>query len=144
MSPTPPLTQFIGRTERTLRALMDLVLADTGGTFHQWVALNFTAAEGDGIDRSELVARLASALQIDDAVAEATIAEMADEGLLQTPSGAFVALNDAGRERYERIRTAVDEITAPLYGDLPPGDLAVARRVLTTISDRADTLLARV
>jgi DNA-binding MarR family transcriptional regulator len=143
MSPTPPLTQFIGRTERTLRALMDLVLADTGGTFHQWVALNFTAAGGDSIDRSELIAQLAGALQIDDTAAEATIAEMADERLLEATSGSEVALSDAGRERYERIRAAIGEITAPLYGDLPPGDVAVTRRVLTTISDRADSMLAR-
>ena len=144
MSPTPPLTQFIGRTERTLRALMDVVLTETGGTFHQWVALNFTAAGGDGIDRSELIAQLAGALRIDEGAAEATIAEMADEQLLQTASGPEVALSDAGRERYERIRTAIGEITAPLYGDLPPADLAVTRRVLSTISDRADTMLARV
>ena len=143
MSPAPPITQFIGRTERTLRALMDRVLADTGGTFHQWVALNFTALNGDGIDRSELIARLEDALRIDAAAAEATIAEMADERLLQTGSGSVVVLSDAGRERFARIRAAVDQITGPLYGDLPPRDLDAARRVLTTISDRADTLLAR-
>ncbi|MEA2283070.1 MAG: hypothetical protein QOK21_3677 [Solirubrobacteraceae bacterium] len=142
MSPTPPLTQFIGRTERTLRALMDLVLADNGGTFHQWVALNFTALNGDSIDSSELIARLAAALQIDETAAEAAIAEMADEQLLQTRSGSVVALNDAGRERYARMRAAIDQITAPLYGDLPPGDLAVTRRILSTISDRADSVLA--
>jgi DNA-binding MarR family transcriptional regulator len=144
MSPTPPLTQFIGRTERTLRALMDLVLADAGGTFHQWVALNFTAAAGGSIDRSQLTARLADALRIDDTAAETTIDEMVYEQLLEPASGSVVALSDAGGERYERIRTAIDQITAPLYGDLPPGDVAVTRRVLTTISDRADTLLARV
>jgi DNA-binding MarR family transcriptional regulator len=144
MSPTPPLTQFIGRTERTLRALMDLVLADAGGTFHQWVALNFTAAAGDSIDRSQLIARLADALRIDDTAAETTIDEMVYEQLLEPASGSGVALSDAGGERYQRIRAAIDQITAPLYGDLPPGDVAVTRRVLTTISDRADTLLARV
>jgi hypothetical protein len=122
---------------------MDLVLADTGGTFRQWVALNFVAVAGDGIDRSELIAGLAGALRIDDTAAETTIAEMADEQLLET-AGSDVALSDAGRERYARIRVAIDQITAPLYGDLPPGDVAVTRRVLTTISDRADTMLARV
>ena len=70
-------------------------------------------------------------------------ADGADEQLLQIGSESVVALNDAGRERYARIRTAIDQITAPLYGDLPPGDVAVTRRVLNTIADRADTLLAR-
>jgi hypothetical protein len=123
---------------------MDLVLAETGGTFHQWVALNFTAAGGDGIDRDALIAQLAGALLIDDGAAEATLAEMAGERLLQTTSPSEVALSGEGRERYVRIRAAIDQITAPLYGDLPPGDLAVTRRVLNTISDRADTMLARV
>jgi DNA-binding MarR family transcriptional regulator len=143
MSPTPPLTQVIGRTERALGPLMDRVLAGTGGTFHQWVALNFTAVDGDSIDRSQLIARLANALQIDDTAAEATIAEMADEGLLQTVSGSVVALSDAGRERYARIRAATDQTSAPLYAGIPADDLATTRRVLTTISERADTQLAR-
>jgi hypothetical protein len=143
MPPAAPLTQFIGRTERTLRALMDQVLADTGGTFPQWVALNFTAVNGDSIDRNQLIARLANALQIDDTAAEATITEMADERLLQTASGSLIALSDAGRDRYTRIRAAIDQTTAPLYAYIPADDLAAARRVLTTISERADTLLAR-
>jgi hypothetical protein len=76
MSPTLPLTQLIGRTERALFRLMDLVLAGTGGTFLQWVALNFTAVNGDSIERGQLVGRLANALQIDDTAAEAGITEM--------------------------------------------------------------------
>ena len=143
MSPAPPLTQFIGRTERTLRALMDQVLAGTGGTFPQWVALNFTAGNGDSIDRSQLIARLADALKIDDAAAQATIAEMADERLLRTASASLVALSDAGRERYVRIRAAIDQTTAPLFAGIPADDEATTRRVLITISERADTQLAR-
>ena len=143
MPPAPPLTQFIGRTERTLRALMDRVLAGTGGTFHQWVALNFAAVNGDSIDRSQLVARLADALQTDDTAAEAAIDELASEGLLQTASGSLVALSDAGRERYARIRAAIDQTTAPLFADIPAGDEAATRRVLTTIAERAGAQLAR-
>jgi hypothetical protein len=111
--------QFIDRTERTPRALMDQVLAGTGGTFHEWVGLNFTAVNGDGIDRSQLIARLANALQIDDTAADATITDMVDERLLQTASRSVVALSDAGRERYARIRAAIDQTTAPLYADIP-------------------------
>jgi DNA-binding MarR family transcriptional regulator len=143
MSPAPPLTQSIGRTERSLRALLDLVLADTGGTFHQWVALNYTALSDGSIDRRELTGRLADALQTDPMTAEAAIAALEDEELLETVSASDVALTDSGRERYERIRDAIDQITAPLYGDLPPRDLTTARRVLSTISDRADILLLR-
>jgi DNA-binding MarR family transcriptional regulator len=140
MSSAPPLTQVIGRTERTLQALMDQVLAGAGGTFHQWVALTFTAGDGDGIERRQLIRRLAAALQIDDTGAEATIAGMAGEGLLQA-SGSAVVLSDAGRKRYAAIRAAIDQIAAPLFAGIPADDEAATRRVLTTISERADTQL---
>jgi DNA-binding MarR family transcriptional regulator len=143
MSTSPPLTQFIGQTERTLSALMTRVLTRTGGTFPQWVALTFAAAGDDGIARPELVARLAAALQVDDTAADAVIAELADEGLLQTPSGPVVALTDAGRERHASTRAAIDQITGPLFADIPAADEATTRRVLTTITDRAATQLAR-
>jgi hypothetical protein len=123
---------------------MDLVLADTGGTFHQWVALNFTAVNGESIERAQLIATVANAIRIDDAAADGVITELHDEGLLETVSGSVVAFTDAGRERYLRTRAAIDQTSAPLYADLPPSDLAAARRVLNTISERADIQLARV
>ena|SRR5438067_9274303 len=142
MSRTPPLTQFIGRTERTLRVLMDRVLAGTGGTFPQWVALNLTVANGDSIHRRQLSARLANALQVQDTAAEATITELVDEGLLRPVSGSVVALSSAGRERYSSIDAAIDETTGPLFAEIPADDMAAARRVLTTITERANTELA--
>jgi hypothetical protein len=123
---------------------MDLVLADTGGTFHQWVALNFTAVNGESIERAQLIATVANAIRIDDAAADGVITELHDEGWLETVSGSVVAFTDAGRERYLRTRAAIDQTSAPLYADLPPSDLAAARRVLNTISERADIQLARV
>jgi hypothetical protein len=143
MSSAPPLTQSIGRTERALRPLMDQVLTRTGGTFDQWVVLNFTAVNGDGIDRSQLIARLGRRVVDLQGVGEAAITEMADERLLQAASGSAVTLGDAGRERYARIRAAIDQITAALYADIPADDLATVQRVLSTISERAGTQLTQ-
>jgi DNA-binding MarR family transcriptional regulator len=142
MPPAPPLTQIIGRTERALSPLMDRVLAGTGGIFPQWVALTLTAANGDGIERPQLIARLAGALQIDDTAADAVIGELADEQLLNTESDSVVALSDAGRERHAAIRAAIDQIAAQLFAEIPADDEATTRRVLTTIADRADAQLA--
>jgi DNA-binding MarR family transcriptional regulator len=122
---------------------MDRVLAGTGGTFPQWVALNFSAVAGDSIERGELTARLAGALQVDDTAADAVIAGLADERLLQAETESVVALTDAGRERYAAIRDAIEQITSLLFADIPADDEAVTRRVLTTIVERADTQLAR-
>jgi DNA-binding MarR family transcriptional regulator len=142
MPPAPPLTQIIGRTERALSPLMGRVLAGTGGTFPQWVALTFTAGSGDGIERPELIARVAGALQVDGTAADAVIGELADEQLLQAGSESVVALSDAGRERHGAIRDAIDQITEQLFAGIPSDDEAATRRVLTTIAERADAQLA--
>jgi DNA-binding MarR family transcriptional regulator len=143
MSPTPPLTQVIGRTERALTPLMDRVLAGTGGTFPQWVALNFTAADGESIERAQLTARLAGTLQVDAGAADAVIAGLVAERLLQEEPDSVVELSDAGRERYGAIRGAIEQITSSLFAGIAADDEAITRRVLTTIAERADTELAR-
>jgi phosphatidylethanolamine-binding protein (PEBP) family uncharacterized protein len=142
MSSTPPLPPIIGRTERAFGALMGRVLARTGGTFHHWVILNLTAANGETIDRSKLIAGLTDALQIDETAAAAAITELTAGGLLAV-SGTVVSLSDAGRERYLGIRATIDETTASLSVDIPADDLATVHRVLTTMSERASAQLAR-
>jgi|RhiMetdeSRZDD1v2_1073273.scaffolds.fasta_scaffold339200_2 DNA-binding MarR family transcriptional regulator len=146
MSTTPTLnTQIIGQAENALGALMDRVLARTGGTFHQWVALSLTAVSGGTIDRDQLATRMTGALKIDDSAALAAIAELTASQLLEglPDQGSRVGLTGAGQARYRQIRTALDEITARLYSDLPADDLATAGRVLSVITDRANAELAR-
>jgi hypothetical protein len=145
MATTPTLTtQVIGQAERALGALMNRVLARTGGTFYQWVALNLAARSGGTIDRDQLVGRMTGALKIDDAQALAAITELTASRLLQglPGEGSRVGLTDAGQVRYRQLRTAIDQITARLYGDLPADDLATAGRVLAVITARANTELA--
>ncbi len=145
MSTTPAFsTQVIGQAENALGALMNRVLARTGGTFRQWVALNLTAASGGAIDRGQLVSRITGAVKIDDSAALAAIAELTASRLMESVPGedSRVGLTDAGQARYQQIRTAIGEITARLYGDLPAGDLATTGRVLTTITARANAELA--
>jgi len=145
MSTTPALsTQVIGQTENALGALMDRVLARTGGTFRQWVALNLTMARGGVIDRGLLVSRMTGALKIDDSAALAAIAELTASHLMESPPGEVsrIGLMDAGRARYQQIRADIGEINARLYGDLPADDLATAGRVLTIITARANAELA--
>jgi hypothetical protein len=145
MATTPTLnSQVIGQTERALGALMHRVLATTGGTFHQWVALTLTTAAGGTIDRDQLLSRMTGALKIDDATALAAIAELTATKLLEDRpgQGARVGLTDTGQARHRQLRTAIDQLTARLYGDLPAEDLATAGRVLGVITARANTELA--
>jgi DNA-binding MarR family transcriptional regulator len=144
MATTPTLTQIIGQAENALAGLMRSVLARTGGTFHQWVALNLAAVSGGVIDRNQLVSRMTGALKIDDATALTAIAELTASQLLEglPGEGSRVGLTDAGRARYRQLRTAIDQLTARLYGDLPADDLATAGRVLSVITTRANAELA--
>ena len=137
----PPLsTQVIGQAESALGTLLEPVLAGTDITFHQWLVLTVTAASGASIDRGQLIARISGARKLDGATVEAAIAELTAARLV-TADSPVVALTDAGRTGYHRIRGALEEITARLF-DFPPGDLATAGRVLSIVTSRANALLA--
>jgi hypothetical protein len=145
MTTTPTLNpKVIGQTERALGALMDRVLATTGGTFHHWVALTLTTAAGGTIDRDQLLSRMTGTLKLDDATALAAVAGLTAAQLLadQPGEGPRVGLTEAGQERYRQLRTAIDQVTARLYGDLPAEDLATSGRVLGVLTTRANTELA--
>lgn len=53
-------------------------------------------------------------------------------------------LTDAGRELYETTTQETAEISARLYAGIPAEDLAVAGRVLTLVTERANAELAGV
>src|SRR5215472_2767600 len=114
MSTSAFSTQVIGQTENALGALMNRVLARTGGTFRQWVALNLTVANGGVVGQGQLASRMTGALKIDDSAAAAAIAELIDSQMMESLPGedSRVGLTDAGQARYQEIRTAVGEINA--------------------------------
>jgi DNA-binding MarR family transcriptional regulator len=147
MSTTPTLNgQVIGQAHYATRAVLEGLLARTGTTFHQSVALNVTADSGATIDNDQLISRMTGTLKIDGSAALATIAELTASELLEPLPGeaSRVRLTDAGQALNHQIRTALNEITARLYGDLPTDDLATAGRLLTVITTRANAELASV
>jgi DNA-binding MarR family transcriptional regulator len=144
MSTTPTFgTPVIGQTEKALNAILDRQLAGTGLTEPLWVTLTLTAASGGTVDRDQLVGRVAGALKVSEADAEAHLAELAAAQLLETPEseGSPVKLTDAGQQLQGQIRTSVTQITDRLWGDLPAEDLATAGRVLSTVLARANAEL---
>jgi hypothetical protein len=136
--------QVLGLAEKTLNAILDRQLAGTGLTEPQWVTLTLTAASGGTARRDQLASRVAGALKVSEADARARITELAAAQLVDVPDGdgAQVKVTGAGQELYGRIRTAVGQITQRLWGDLPAEDLAVAGRVLSIVTDRANAELA--
>lgn len=145
MSNTPAFgTQLIGQTEKALNAILDRQLAGTGVTEPQWVALTLAVMSGGTIDRAPLLSRLAGALQVSEAEAQAQVEGLAAASLVESAEapGCPVRVTDAGSQLHARIRTTVTDITQRLWGDLPAADLAAAARVLGTVLDRANAELA--
>ncbi|MEZ0093448.1 hypothetical protein [Streptacidiphilus sp. EB129] len=145
-APAPPTVngQVVGLAHHATRAVLERLLARTGTTFQQSVALNAVAGSGAPIDRDQLVARMTDALKIDDSAVLAAIAELTASGLLETlpTEDSRLRLTDAGQMLSQEIRTGGAEIAARLYRDLPADDLAAAARVLTTVTARANAELA--
>ncbi|WP_327326998.1 hypothetical protein OG735_34145 [Streptomyces sp. NBC_01210] len=144
MSTAPTLNgQVIGQAHYATRAVLERLVAGTGATFHQVVALNATADSGAAMDRDRLVLRMTSTLKIDESTALAAIADLTASKLVETLPGdeSRIRLTDAGRALQDRISIATAGITERLYGDLPAEDLAAASRVLTAVTARANAEL---
>ncbi|MFD6492729.1 MarR family winged helix-turn-helix transcriptional regulator [Streptomyces sp. NPDC059944] len=145
--PSTPATlpvngQVIGLAHYASRAALERILARSGTTFNQSVALRAVSDNGGTVERGRLVGRLTGALKIEEPVARATVEEMTARELLAEPSAGQVSLTDAGRELFDSIRTAGNAIAARLYAGIPAEDLAAAGRVLALVTERADAELA--
>jgi hypothetical protein len=131
--------QIIGQAERATRTLLDLHLRDSGLAFEQWVAVNQVHAGVGG--REALIARLVRGLKIDPGTARLTVDSVIDLGLVSV-GDEQLTLTPAGLQRFAVVSSQITAITARLYGDVPAEDLAVAGRVLTLVTERANAELA--
>jgi DNA-binding MarR family transcriptional regulator len=143
MSSYPTLTpRVIGQAEKTLNAILDRLLADSGLTEHQWIILTL-AATGETAEYQRFVRQVAHMVKIGETDARARIGELTEARLLQAPGdGTAVTATESGLQLHTRIRAAVTEITQRLWSDLPAEDLATAGRVLSIITERANAELA--
>lgn len=134
--------QVIGLAHYASRAALETVLARTGTTFNQSVALRAVSDNGGTVERNWLVGRLTGALKIGETAARETVDEMTALKQLEVPTTGQVSLTDSGRELFEGIRAGGNEIAARLYAGIPAEDLATAGHVLTLITERANAELA--
>ncbi|KUO06504.1 winged helix DNA-binding protein [Streptomyces caeruleatus] len=144
-TPTPPLNpRVIALAHYASRALLENVLARHGVTFQQSVTLRLVAvADADApVEREHLVGGVVGALKIDAADAHSVVDELITAGALVAQGPSLVRITDAGRELYERTSTETAPITARVYAGIPAEDLAVAGRVLSLITERADAEFA--
>ncbi|MFE2431059.1 hypothetical protein ACFXJ5_30495 [Streptomyces sp. NPDC059373] len=139
-APAPALNpQIVGQAEKAHKPVLDRILARTGTTMNQWVALKFTAVSGGSADRDQLGSAIAGALQIDDSAALAAVTELTTAELLKHLPGegaSRLGFTDAGQALFRQISSAVDEVVTRVYADIPADDLATAGRVLTLVTTR--------
>ncbi|MGW1720769.1 MarR family winged helix-turn-helix transcriptional regulator [Streptomyces sp. NPDC002156] len=123
------------------RGVLENVLARHGVTFQQSVTLRLAVVADGPVDREHLVGEVVDALKIDKADAHAVVDELVGAGLL-TAESALLRATDAGRELYRTTSAETAPYSARIYAGIPDEDLAVAGRVLSLITERANTELA--
>ncbi|MEV6400776.1 MarR family winged helix-turn-helix transcriptional regulator [Streptomyces sp. NPDC051907] len=139
--------QIVGLAHYASRAVLERrVLAGLKVTFQQSVALNAVDQSGGDTERAAIVDRMTSTLKIDDSDALASIDGLIAAGLLEVLPGEEprVGLTEAGKSVNGQIRAAVPQISAQLYAGFSAEELAVAGRVLTTVTARANAELDKL
>lgn len=141
MTTIPFGAQLIGRTEKTLNGILDQLLAGSGVSEPQWVALNVTIGGGPGT-AEEVSARIAGALRTASAVARTRLGELAAKGLVSPPdAGATVTATAEGHAFRCSIGAEAGRVEGRLWGDLPAGELETAGHVLNIVLQRASAEL---
>ncbi|WP_331719141.1 MarR family transcriptional regulator [Streptomyces sp. NBC_00158] len=142
MTTTAPTlnARVIALAHHAARTLAEGALDSHGVTFHQSVTLRAVTVAGGSVPHGELVAEIQDSLKTTEPLVESVIEELLTAGLL-TEDDTRLRLTDTGRDLYETTAAATARIAARLYAGIPAEDLAVAGRVLTLITDRANAEL---
>jgi DNA-binding MarR family transcriptional regulator len=140
MTDAPTLTgQDIGETQGAVSALLDEVLAATGTTSNEYIALRVLTLRGpSGAFREYLASQ--RQLGLDLARASALVDGLAARGLATETADGTTVVTGAGAALHTRLAGAVTDTATRLYADFDPGDLRVTHRVLTQVAERADRM----
>lgn len=143
---TAPATlnpSVIGQAEKHHTAVLARALAGTTLDEKQWIVLNQALAAGAPVERNAHITRIAGMTQWNPADVETALTALLDTDLLATTPTGLITPTTAGTALAARIRTDSGAIVQAAYSAVSPEDLAVAARVLTTITARMSAELAR-
>lgn len=127
------------------RAVLESVLTRHGLTFQQSVTLRAVALAGGTVGHERLVADVINSLKIEESAVREVVEELTATGILEADPAdtSLLRLSAAGRELDDTTAAETAEIAARLYAGIPAEDLAVAGRVLTLVTERANAEPAR-
>jgi hypothetical protein len=134
---------IVGQAEKAHNAVLDRVLAGTSLDERQWITLQLASAAGAGTSVSDLVARVSAAAKFSPAVVEAAIEALTGAALLDRSADDKVTVTAAGTALVGQLRAKAAEFIGRAYGQIPAEDLAIAARVLATITATLSEDLAR-
>jgi hypothetical protein len=135
---TQPVTgQDIGTASFAIRGLLDDVLAAEGTTFEPWVVLNLLATRGPTFEREALVQALVTGIRAEPNAIRQLVGQLELVGLVRPAADGGVELSPTGVARFEQLRDAVARLTVELYAPFDRTDLAITRRVLVELTERA-------
>ncbi|ANH07546.1 hypothetical protein [Shinella sp. HZN7] len=137
MTNSPPITRFIGETERTLQALLQQQLQQAGLTFAQWVTL--TVLSGGPLSSTRLATAIADARVVAAGEELNVVNELVEKGIVER--GTELSMTELGFGVFLPLRDRVRDITIRLVAEMPSEDLAATRRVLEVLTRRAAELL---
>jgi DNA-binding MarR family transcriptional regulator len=135
--------QDINVAAAATRAILDALLDREGVTFGQFVALRGLAGIGAPASR-DAVAQGAAGPAADVATVRQAIDQLEAAGLVAAAEQDLVVPTESGQELFERVTTATVRAGDELFDGIAGQDLAVTKRVLDQITQRAQAVHARL
>jgi hypothetical protein len=138
--PAVTIGQAVGQAEAVLTKLLARVLAETGTSRQDYLAMQRLTALGGTATREDYLADLSSWLDLDLWGAGELADSLTASGLLDQGRGT-VKFAAAGTELRDRIVSSAGAVTRPLFARVDPADLEVTIRTLRELTKRARTML---
>lgn len=133
-----PLTKIVGKTERTLQALLNTQLGKADLSFPEWTVLVFLS--NGSLARTAVLTNVEEAEIARGDNADALVATLEARGLVGI-SDEIVHLTDKGLSLFTPLRDAVKSITAGLVAGIPQADMEATNRTLAIVAARAEGML---
>jgi hypothetical protein len=135
-----PIGQAVGQAEAVLTRLLARVLAETGTSRQDYLAMQRLAALGGEASREAYVTDLGGSLQMDLWSAGELADSLVHAGLLEA-GGGRVRFSPSGTALRDRIVSSGSAVTRALVTPVSPADLATTIRVLQDVTARGGALL---
>ncbi len=136
----------IGQAHYATRAVLERVLTDLGLEFPHSVALNLLGGNDFALASDDLRARLENGLKLGEVEVMAVIDGLVSRGLvvlrLENDGRTMVSVTPTGVERFNEVQSRTARFTTRLYAGLPPEDQETTKRLLATLTARANAELA--